>query len=81
MKKEEILTEGHWKKEEFIQRVTESQWRSLLLSYNDKIIFNGKVRRLVAKPIGCGVYEISKKPRKEEETETSATLTYIEKAM
>jgi hypothetical protein len=37
-----------------------------LLSHNDTIVVNGRVRRLVAKNIGCGVYEISKKPLKEE---------------
>jgi len=62
-----ILQVGHWNRKYFKQRITAKQWRYLLLNKGDTIIFRGEKQQLVAKNLGVGVYEISKKPIKEEQ--------------
>lgn len=59
---------GHWQREDFAQRMTTQQWRSLLLREEDRLIFNGRMRRLVGRYIGAGVFEVRKEPLKPEET-------------
>ncbi len=54
------LKEEHWKFETFYQRMTIKEWRKVLLDGDDRITFQGCCRRLKAKNLGAGVYEISK---------------------
>jgi len=61
------LSDGHWSMELFRERMSTKDWREHLLHEDDTIIFNGRVRRLVAKSLGCGVVEVSKAPVKEGE--------------
>jgi hypothetical protein len=58
--KESVLDAQHWKFENYKQRISSKQWRELLLHDDDKIIFKGRVTRLVGKNLGCGVYEVEK---------------------
>ena len=60
MSKEDILDEGHWISGDFRQRMTTSNWRELLLNYDTKLIFQGRVTQLYAKNLGYGVVEVSK---------------------
>lgn len=56
------LDGGHSVSEDYKQRVPVKMWRQILLENRDTIIFNGTVRQLVAKNLGYGVVEVSKKP-------------------
>ena len=56
----EIRAAGHWTHTAFKQRITKAQWKQLLLDEKDIIVFRGKVVKLKAKDLGCGVLEISK---------------------
>jgi hypothetical protein len=56
-----MLSNNHWVLEEFSQRMTTKEWKQILLDEQDKIIFKGYMRRLVAKRLGAGVVEVSKK--------------------
>lgn len=58
--KEQILAKQHWQLEDYRQRITTKDWRSLLLNDDDKIIFEGQIRKLTAKSLGSGVVEVSK---------------------
>jgi len=53
---------NHYSMESFTMRVTTKTWRRVLLEERDRIVFQGRVRRLVAKRVGPGVYEVSKEP-------------------
>lgn len=57
------LSSNHWVLESYSERMTVAQWRAILLDERDRIIFNGHMRRLVAKRLGAGVVEISKAPK------------------
>ena len=61
--KKRILHENHWKGEHFKQRITASEWKQLLLHNDDEVIFEGHIRKLVAKKLGYGVVEISKEKK------------------
>ena len=61
----EIREGGHWVHPEFKQRITKQQWKQLLLDEKDTIVFRGRVVKLKAKNLGCGVLEISKDLGKE----------------
>ena len=50
----------HWRTEGYRQRVTEEQWRDILLSGEDRMVFRGRCRQLIADPLGYGVVEIFK---------------------
>lgn len=52
----------HWISETYKQRMTLKQWGTLLLDYDDSVIFHGKLRKLKAKKLGAGVVEIFKEP-------------------
>ena len=62
IKKEEVLSQGHWVFEDYRQRITTKQWKCFLLQDDDKIVFKGRVRKLVAKKLGYGVVEVYKRP-------------------
>lgn len=57
---EGILSINHWKDINYRQRVTRKQWKEILLSETDAIIFKGNLYKLKAKYIAAGVYEIYK---------------------
>lgn len=59
----EGLSNNHWSIEGYRQRMTVKEWRKILLDERDSVIFRGTVRRLVAKPLGAGVVEVSKEAR------------------
>lgn len=58
--KEQILAKQHWQLEGYRQRIAAKDWRCLLLNDDDKIIFEGRVRKFTAKSLGSGVVEVSK---------------------
>jgi hypothetical protein len=58
--KEQILDEQHWQFDDYRQRITTKDWKTLLLNDDDRIIFRGKIMKLICKKLGCGVVEISK---------------------
>ena len=41
-----------------VQRMTTAQWKYILLNNLDTFIANGRLRRLKAKSLGAGVYEV-----------------------
>ena len=59
------LSDNHWRIEDFCQRMTEAEWRKILLGDYDTITCKGHVRKLVALKIGFGVVEVSKVPMEE----------------
>ena len=63
--KKAVLSNNHWRVENYRQRMTTKEWRELLLNEEDHIIFKGHMRHLKAKPIGAGVVEVFKEPIKE----------------
>ena len=46
-------------------RLPIAAWKQALLNYDDKVIRNGRVRRLIGKSIGAGVIEVKLEPIKE----------------
>lgn len=61
----ELRHNCHWTFEDYKQRMTTKEWKSILLSGNDSIIFHGRLRKLKSKNLGHGVVEIYKAPCKE----------------
>lgn len=62
-----IREEGHWIYEDYSQRMTRKQWKEILLNGQDIIIYKGRLTRLIAKNLGCGIVEVRKgKPVVEE---------------
>ncbi|MHA2216919.1 MAG: hypothetical protein ACXACY_13325 [Candidatus Hodarchaeales archaeon] len=61
----ETLSSNHWTIEVYKQRMTTKQWKKILLEKMDSIYCGGRLRQLVAKNLGHGVVEVSKKPIKE----------------
>jgi hypothetical protein len=61
-----IRDEQHWKFENYRQRITRKQWQEILLNEDDTVIFHGRVRKLKAKSLGAGVYEIYKEGLKDD---------------
>ena len=66
MKDEDVLSVNHWVMENYTQRVTTKQWKAILLKGNDSLIFRGNVRKLKARNLGAGVYEVYKAPIKKD---------------
>lgn len=62
LEKEYWVDEGHYTSENYIQRVPSKTWKLILLKKCDSVTFYGRLRKLKAKSIGCGVYEIYKEP-------------------
>lgn len=52
--------DNHWVFTHYTERMTTKQWREILLSGNDVIMFRGNFCRLKAKNLGAGVVEVSK---------------------
>ena len=55
-----MLNENHWIQENYVQRMTNKQWKTILLQGKDQIIFHGYLRKLKAKKLGYGVVEVYK---------------------
>ncbi|KKN06538.1 hypothetical protein LCGC14_1076220 [marine sediment metagenome] len=51
----------HSEQEDYAQRCERKVWTYILLYNLDTIIFEGRMRQLVGKSIGAGVWEIRKK--------------------
>lgn len=64
----ETLSDNHWRREGYTQRLTAKTWSKLLLEERDKIMFNGMARKLIAKNLGYGIVEISKEPLNTKDT-------------
>ena len=60
--KDRILDDQHWQFEDYYQRVEAKVWKQLLLNDDDRIIMNGRLRKLNGKNLGFRVIEISKEP-------------------
>ncbi len=60
-----LRDDGHWITEDYRQRMTLKQWKTILLNGQDTLIFHGRLRTLIAKRLGAGVVEIFKKPIEE----------------
>ena len=58
----DIRNEGHWVHDNFSQRITAKEYKEMLLNGQDRIVFNGKVRQMMARKLGFGVVEIYKCP-------------------
>ena len=56
------LDNTHWTLEHHVQRMTTKQWKYHLLKGEDTMFAKGIQRQLIAKKLGYGVVEISKKP-------------------
>lgn len=56
------LDNSHWHREDYVQRMTEAEWKTILLGYHDTITWQGHVRKLNGKKIGFGVVEVTKVP-------------------
>ena len=61
MREKLLLDNNHWVIEDYKQRITLNQLRSLFLNHDDSIIFKGTLRKLIYKKIAPGVYEIYKR--------------------
>ena len=57
-----LLSQNHWVMESFVERMTAKQWKEILLTERDSIIFKGNMRRLKARRLGYGVVEVYKAP-------------------
>ena len=71
-----IRDNQHWEYEDYKQRMTKKDWAKLLLNNEDRLIFKGRMRKLVAKDLGCGIVEITKEVKKEVEKPDSKTPIY-----
>lgn len=60
--KERIIDDQHWRFADYSQRITRNDWKAILLNNDDKIIYRGRVHKLVGKNIGSGVVEVTKVP-------------------
>ena len=58
----ETRDNGHWEYGDYVQRMPTKQWKQILLAEQDRIIFHGRTRKLVAKNLGAGVVEVRKEP-------------------
>lgn len=59
------LNKNHWRLESYKERMTIREWKELLLNKEDSIIFQGRVRPLIAESLGFGVVEVSKQSIRE----------------
>ncbi len=55
-----IRDDRHWYYKDYKQRMTTKEWKQILLNEDDTVIFEGRVWRLKARSLGCGVVEVSK---------------------
>ena len=55
-----MLSDNHWKIENYRERITTKEWQQILLNNQDSIIFRGTLYKLKAEPLGCGVVEVYK---------------------
>ena len=55
-----ILSDNHWTLTYFRQRMTNKEWREVMLNGLDTIVFRGVPYQLKAKNLGAGVVEVYK---------------------
>lgn len=62
----ELIDPRHWKREDYTQRMSRDDWRTILLNDAEQnLTYRGQIRHLVAKEIGMGLVEVSKNPIRE----------------
>jgi len=67
-RKTDLLSDGHWKFADYRQRMTNKEWREILLDERDRVLFRGRIIQLRAKSLGSGVVEVFKDfPTKKED--------------
>jgi hypothetical protein len=54
------LHNGHWTSRDFVQRMTADEWREVLLTFGDQVMYKGHLVRLKATDLGYGVVEVRK---------------------
>ena len=57
---------NHYTFEEYNEIMSAKEWKAALREHGIRIIVSGRLRKLVAKSLGAGMYEISKEPLKKE---------------
>lgn len=57
-----MLSNNHWRQEDYKQIMKASEWKKILLSSGYNIMVHGEQRELTAKKLFDGVVEVSKKP-------------------
>ena len=62
-----VLDNRHWTIGDFKERMTTKEWKELLINFQDKIIYKGKITKIIPKDLGAGVIEISKEQNKIDE--------------
>lgn len=50
----------HWSMPRYKQRMTHEEWATLLLNFDDTMIYQGVLTKLVARDLGYGVVEVYK---------------------
>jgi len=50
----------HWSMPHYKQRMTHEEWATLLLNFDDTMIYQGVLTKLVARDLGYGVVEVYK---------------------
>jgi hypothetical protein len=55
-----MLDAGHYKTDDYSQRMTYEEWAEILLSGMDQIIYKGRMVPLMADDLGYGVVEVTK---------------------
>ncbi len=51
----------HWLSEDYHQKMTTEEWAEIVRNHMDTVFFRGKSRQLIAKSLGIGEFEVSKK--------------------
>lgn len=59
-----LLSDNHWTREKYRQRMKVSEWKQFLLNNGDSIIYHGTSVSLKAKNVGYGVVEVYKDVKK-----------------
>lgn len=57
-----VNLEGFYHLDSYTTRISNAQWKEILLHEWDKIIVNGHCRRLKSRSLGCGIREVYLKP-------------------
>lgn len=64
-----LIDDEHRRDENYKQRMTREQWKTILLAGLDEgyLVCKGRIRNLQARDLGYGVVEVSKVPLEDEE--------------
>jgi len=53
-----LNVEPFYERESYTIRITNAEWKEILLNERDKIIIGGLTRKLGSRSLGCGVREV-----------------------